>query len=98
MGKYSCGGQFQARIEIISQVNKGVSSARNTGISHSKGEYIVFVDPDDEVDTNLIKKLDEKISTYKNKPDLVIWGYWCINMASSNNENGRHMVLPQKII
>jgi glycosyltransferase involved in cell wall biosynthesis len=90
------GGQFQARIEIISQVNKGVSSARNTGISHSKGEYIVFVDPDDEVDTNLIKKLDEKISTYKNKPDLVIWGYWCINMASSNNENGRHMVLPQK--
>lgn len=90
------GGQCQARIEIISQVNKGVSSARNTGISHSKGEYIVFVDPDDEVDANLIKKLDEKISIYEDKPDLVIWGHWCIDMDSSNNENGRYMVLPQR--
>lgn len=95
--RYSCvGGQCQARIEIISQVNRGVSSARNTGISHSKGEYIVFVDPDDEVDANLIKKLDEKISIYEEKPDLVIWGHWCINMDSSDNENGRYMVLPQR--
>ena len=95
--RYSCGGgKYQARIEIISQVNKGVSSARNAGISHSQGEYIVFVDPDDEVDANLIKKLDEKISIYENKPDLVIWGHWSINMDSSNNENGRYMVLPQR--
>lgn len=86
----------RARIEIISQENKGVSSARNTGIRHSKGEYIVFIDPDDEVDANLIKKLDEKISAYEKKPDLVIWGHWCINIGSSDNENGRYKVLPQR--
>lgn len=34
-------------IELINQSNKGVSSARNMGIKHSKGEYLAFLDSDD---------------------------------------------------
>ena len=34
-------------IVIISQKNKGLGGARNTGIAHSKGAYIVFLDADD---------------------------------------------------
>lgn len=35
------------RITIIRQSNAGLSAARNTGMIHSKGEYIWFVDSDD---------------------------------------------------
>lgn len=35
------------RVKIISQANKGLSSARNAGIREAKGEYILFVDSDD---------------------------------------------------
>ena len=35
------------RIQVIHQTNSGVSVARNTGIRHADGKYIMFVDSDD---------------------------------------------------
>lgn len=34
-------------IILIEQKNGGVASARNNGINHSSGDYLIFVDPDD---------------------------------------------------
>ena len=37
------------RVTIIQQPNRGLSAARNTGIVCSKGQYLCFVDSDDEL-------------------------------------------------
>lgn len=44
---------------VISQENKGLSEARNTGIFHSRGEYILFLDADNSIEADLINKASE---------------------------------------
>lgn len=44
------------RVHLVSQVNQGQSAARNTGIKHSSGEYIAFLDSDDLWNPQKIEK------------------------------------------
>lgn len=45
------------RIKAVSQSNKGPSAARNKGISMAEGDFIVFVDADDDVPDNYLQVL-----------------------------------------
>ena len=48
------------RVEIYrNHSNLGVSASRNTGLDHSKGDYITFVDTDDYLEKDMYKKLIE---------------------------------------
>lgn len=50
-------GRFAAadsRVRIISRTNGGLSEARNTGLRHAKGRYVLFVDSDDIVDPGAV--------------------------------------------
>lgn len=53
-----------SRIRIISQPNKGLGGARNTGIDASNGTYILFVDSDDWIDSHSCERLYKVASRY----------------------------------
>lgn len=44
-------------IKIIEQENRGISSARNTGLQNAQGEYLWFIDSDDYIQENILKSL-----------------------------------------
>lgn len=51
------------RIQVIHQMNEGLSSARNAGLEQSNGTYIGFVDSDDWIDPNFFECLFRCLST-----------------------------------
>lgn len=55
---------YGQKIKYIFQENAGVSSARNTGIKQSKGEWVVFLDSDDEWDTGYLSSQMERASEF----------------------------------
>jgi len=49
--------------KIISQENKGLGGARNTGLKNALGEYVWFIDSDDEITNNSIDTILKYLST-----------------------------------
>ncbi len=64
------------RIIVIHQPNRGVSSARNTGLDIAKGEYVMFVDSDDYVEPTFCEK--PLTIAIKEHVDIVSFGYFKI--------------------
>lgn len=58
--------------QIIVQENRGLSAARNTGLSHAKGEYVWFIDSDDWIEPDAIKALMNEIDK---EYDVIQFGY-----------------------
>lgn len=61
------------RVCYYYQINKGVSAARNHGIDMAEGKYIIFVDADDWVEKDYVKRL--VYSMLRNKVQLSISGW-----------------------
>ena len=49
--------QTDKRFRLINQKNQGQSVARNRGVKESVGQYILFVDSDDVINTNVLEVL-----------------------------------------
>lgn len=49
------------RVIVINQENAGVSAARNTGLQKVSGEFITFIDSDDDISSDIISTLAENI-------------------------------------
>lgn len=49
---------MQDNMKYYSKPNTGIADTRNFGIEHATGDYILFVDSDDYIETNLLDKLN----------------------------------------
>lgn len=66
-----------SRIKLIRQANKGLSAARNIGLANAGGQYILFVDSDDVVDSKAVIRMVE--TAEKEDADIVIGQIMCFN-------------------
>lgn len=62
-----------SRIKVIHQSNGGLSAARNSGINIARGEYLMFVDSDDWVDSDFCSYAYQKAKDTNS--DIVVFGY-----------------------
>ena len=53
-------------IKVINQKNKGLSSARNIGVNHSRGEFLFFLDSDDWIEFNALEEFYVFLQNNKN--------------------------------
>lgn len=73
--------QRDRRIEIISTEHIGVSAVRNIGLDNAKGEYIMFCDSDDYVETEWISALYKAICRH---PDSLCNCEYAMTKPSQN--------------
>lgn len=76
--------QEDPRIQVIHQKNTGVSGARNTGLQHVTGEYVLFVDSDDELYPDAVESLLQYAE--KHNADIVSGSQ---AVAGKSDETGR---------
>ena len=74
--------RYPDKVRLIRQENKGLSGARNTGIGHSEGEYLVFLDSDDRL---LPEALEAGLECFRAHPEcaFVFGHYWYIGADGS---------------
>ncbi len=76
------------RVKLISQANKGLPGARNTGIAEAQGEYIAFLDADDLWDPT---KLEKQVHCLDASPEVGLIHTWMLLVDEKGKSTGRVM-------
>lgn len=76
--------RYPQKVRVFSIENHGVSYARNYGVDHAQGEYLLFVDSDDYVDTRMCEIMYQKAAADGN--DLVYCGRYDLYENKTDND------------
>lgn len=71
------------RFKYVYQDNAGLSSARNTGIKHSKGEFILPLDADDILHDDYLRKMVPVLSMDSELGIVSCYRYFFVNVRSN---------------
>lgn len=86
------------RIRVISQSNQGAGPARNAGLRHACGEYVLFFDADDIARKTMLSEMLE--AAEKNNSDLTVCGSYLLDEQKQKIKECswavNHDVLPPK--
>ena len=85
--------QKDSRVRVFHKENGGCSSARNLGLREAKGDYVMFLDPDDWLDNDTFEELVPLIE--KDDLDVVRFNY--IRELRSRSEPRKNTLLPETV-
>ncbi|HIV67522.1 MAG TPA: glycosyltransferase family 2 protein [Candidatus Butyricicoccus stercorigallinarum] len=60
-------------IRVIHKPNGGLGDARNVGLEHARGEYLVFLDSDDYLDPSMLEELSRTVE--ETRAEIVTFGF-----------------------
>ena len=88
------------RFSYVYQENKGFIQAKNEGIRRSKGEYLTFLDSDDEWLPEKTEKQICYLENYKFEVDFIasLWNYEKVNFPYSIGENNLVEITLKKLL
>lgn len=74
------GSHPQLQVRMVTETSQGISYARNCGIASSVGQYIVFIDDDEEANPEFAKSY---FCFFENNPGLDAAGGGCSGLRSA---------------
>lgn len=80
------------RIKVIWQENQNRAIARNTGMDNAKGEWICWLDSDDEYSSHYLRELDQAIKDF---PEYKIFNFGSIVNFSDHHTVVRTVFRPE---
>lgn len=83
------------KIQIFDQRHQGAGAARNLGLSHAKGKYVIFLDADDFFDAGLIEKVF--LQAERTESDVILFDIFRFDNQTKERKTPR-MNLNQRYI
>ncbi len=76
-----------ARVQVIHQENGGIAAARNCGLKHARGPWLLFVDSDDWIAPELCATALDQAE--RHQLDVLVYSYKHCPLDDSKPERGR---------
>ena len=78
--------QAEPTTKVISTPNQGVSRARNLAIDNAKGKYLLFIDSDDRIADDYLRRLHSAVLSLGT--DIIVFG------LTKSHRNGKTEIIP----